>query len=135
MQPVLNALWSKLQTATGVGQFMTILGSRVYLDSAPGDAALPLCVYGAETTTFDQCMDGTITHVLRVTFTIYDDRDTTLTAQSAAAALRGLLEGAELTATRYDRVVCIHRGRGAPVFDGDIWSIVETYDLRGQFTP
>ena len=135
MQAVLAALWTKLQTATGAGQFMTLLGSRVYLDAAPGDTALPLCVYTAETTAFDPCMDGSVAHTIRVTFTIYDDRDGTATAQSAAGALRLLLDSAELSATRYDRVLCIHRGRGAPVFDGDVWSIVEMYELRGQLTP
>ena len=42
--PILDALWTKINTTSGSG-FLNDLGGRVWVDLAPDDAALPLCVY------------------------------------------------------------------------------------------
>lgn len=128
--PILEALWTKLATTSGSG-FVADLGGRVYLDIAPEDSALPLCTYVAETSVFSKGTQGT-DHMMRVVFSIFDSADTTADIVAAAGKLRSLLDGATLSATGYDRVVCILRSRGVPTLADDAWSLAEEYELRGR---
>lgn len=130
-QAILVALRTKLITGGGAGGFMTLLSSRVYLDAAPGDTALPLCVYSASNTRYERGFTNARQESLSVVFTLYDSQASPATIQSAAEALRTLIDGADLTPTGYDRARCILRVRGEPAFEDEIWSISETYEITG----
>lgn len=129
---ILDALWTKLATTSGSG-FVADLGGRVWLDLAPDDEALPLCVYSGTTTRFERGVSG-IDHTMRVVFSLYDSADTNADIVAAQNKLRSLLDGAALTATGYDRVLCQLRSRGVPTLQDDSWTLSEEYELRGRLT-
>ena len=135
-QAILTALRTKLATSTGSGGLFNVLGSRVYLESAPGDTLLPLGVYSASNTRFERGMDNSRTESLSVVFVFYDTHaNGTATLLTAVEALRTLLDGVDITPSNYDRARCILRVRGAPVFEDQIWSISESYEIIGQRKP
>lgn len=129
---MLVALRTRIATSTGTGGFSNLFGNRVWLDAAPGDTALPLCVYEVAHQDFVKCMDGTETHRLRVTFAFYEGGSDLVTGPTASDRLRTLLDGISLTATGYDRVLCILRQRGTPAFADDLWTTSDVYELVGQ---
>jgi hypothetical protein len=129
---ILNALWTKLQTGTGASGFMTTFGSRVYLDRAPADAILPLCVYSVTQDRLERYMSGRRDHAVQVVFRMFDNADSTTSIVSGQTRLKTLIDGSVLTATGYDRVVCLLRSQGSPVMDDDAWSIEDIYELRGS---
>ena len=121
-----------LRTAIAAsGSFYTAMGSRVYLDKAPSDSALPLCVYSYTVERMDKMASGR-DHIASVVFQMFCSADSTATVASAQAALRTYLDGRVLTGTGYDRIVCQMRKQGAPVLDDDAWMIEDEYELRGN---
>jgi hypothetical protein len=132
MKAILTALRSRIVAGTNPTQFYGYLGTRVFLDSAPGDTVLPLCVYSAETTTFQRTMDNTERHVVSVMFTVYETQEQCTYGMQALAYLRTWIDGYTLSPTGYDRALCILRSRGAPSFDGENWSISDRYEIIGQ---
>lgn len=132
MKAILTALRTRLVASSGPTQFYGYLGTRVYLDSAPGDTVLPLCVYTAETTRFEKGMDASETHTVSVTFTVYETQEACTYGMQALAYLRTWLDGFTMTPTGFDRATCILRSRGAPSFDGENWSITDRYEIVGQ---
>lgn len=129
---MLVALRARIATSTGAGGFSNLFGNRVWLDAAPANTALPLCVYEAAHADFVKCMDGTETHRIRVTFNFYEGGSDLVTATTASDRLRTLLDGVALSATGYDRVLCILRQRGTPAFADDIWTTSDVYEMVGQ---
>jgi len=129
---MLVALRARIATSTGAGGFSNLFGNRVWLDAAPADTALPLCVYEVVPSEFVRCMDGTETQRLRVVFNFYEGGSDLVTAPTASDRLRTLIDGVALTATGYDRVLCILRQRGTPAFADDIWTTSDVYELVGQ---
>lgn len=130
-QALLIALRTRLATSTGTGGFFNLLNSRVYLDAAPGDTELPLCVYSATNTRYERAFSGSKQETLSVVFTLYASQSTPGTIQTAADALRTLIDGYDLAPSGYDRARCILRVRGEPAFEDEIWSISETYEITG----
>jgi len=133
MNAVLAALWTKINTTSGAG-FLFKLGGRAYLDLAPADTELPLCVYTVGTQRFERGYSGSTMHVMRAVFTIYDSADTTSGLNAAQDDLRTLLDNAVFSASGYDRISCVLKQRGSPSQDDDAWSVQEIYELRGQLT-
>ena len=130
--PILDALWTKINTTSGSG-FLNDLGGRVWLDLAPDDAALPLCVYSGQTTRFERAGAGW-DHTLRVVFSFYVFADTNADIVATQNKLRSLLDGAVLVATGYDRIICLLRSRGVPTLQDEAWTLTEEYELRGRLT-
>jgi hypothetical protein len=129
---MLTALRTKLNTSTGGTGFMALYTSRVFLDAAPGDTALPLAVYAVEHVKFDKSFSGTESHILRVTFTFFEGGSDLVTGPVASDRLRTLLDGVDLVSASYDRVLCLLRQRGTPNFADDVWTVSDVYELVGQ---
>ena len=131
---LLNALYTKILTSTGSGGFANTFSSRVYLNSAPADTALPLCVYTGSQLVRVRTMGGTSQHSLRITFSMYNTNDSGSILVTAQLRLKTLLDGVVLTVSGYDRATCILREQGVPQFEDDSWSIEDEYELVGQIT-
>jgi len=131
---LLNALYTKILTSTGSGGFANTFSSRVYLNSAPADTALPLCVYTGSQLVRVRTMGGTSQHSLSVTFSMYGTNEGSSTLVTAQLRLKTLLDGVVLTVSGYDRATCILREQGVPQFADDSWSIEDEYELVGQIT-
>lgn len=131
---LLVALYSKIFNSTGIGTFAYVFSSRVYLDSAPANTALPLCVYTGSQLVRVRTMNGTSQHSLSVTFSMYDTNINSSNVVTAQLRLNTLLDGVVLTASGYDRATCILREQGVPQFEDDSWSIEDEYELVGQIT-
>ena len=131
---LLNALYTKILTSTGAGGFANTFTSRVYLNSAPADTALPLCVYTGSQLVREKDMNGTSRHSFRITFSMYNTNDSGSTLVTAQLRLKTLLDGVVLTVSGYDRATVILREQGVPQFEDDSWSIEDEYELVGQIT-
>lgn len=131
MKEMLAALRETLRDDNGVGGFISLLGNRVFLDEAPADARLPLCVYEVSTERFDSMMRGT-DHVARAVFRCACSADSTLPLYEAQDRLRLLLDGKSLSAVGYDRILVTLRRQGTPVRDDDAWTVEDEYELRGN---
>lgn len=131
---LLNALWTKILTSTGSGGFANTFTSRVYLNSAPADTTLPLCVYTGSQMVRERTMNGTSRHSLRITFSMYDTNGSSSILVTAQLRLKTLLDGVVLTVSGYDRATVILREQGVPQFEDDSWSIEDEYELVGQIT-
>lgn len=132
---LLNALYTKILTSTGAGGFAAVFASRVYLDIAPADTTLPLCVYTGSQMVRERNMGGTSLHSLRITFSMYTTNDSSVIVVSAQSKLKTLLDGVVLSGVSgYDRATVILREQGVPQFEDDSWSIEDEYELVGQIT-
>lgn len=106
-------------------------GGRVYLDEAPADSPLPLCVYELQTERLDRMMRGN-DHVVRAVFRMACSADSSLTLYDAQQQLRTLLDGTTLKAEGYDRVFVKLRRLGVPIRDDDAWTVEDEYEMRGN---
>lgn len=131
---LLNAVYSRILTSTGTGKFAHTFSSRVYLNSAPADTILPLCVYTGSQLVLEKDMNGTARHSLRITFSMYDANNNSNNVVLAQSRLKTLLDGVVLAVDGYDRATCILREQGVPQFEDDSWSIEDEYELVGQIT-
>lgn len=129
---IMAALWSRLASLNSPGQFHALLGGRIYQDAAPGDTALPLCVYAATNTRLERGFNNSRTESVTVIFTLYGTQETNDNLVTAITALRTGLDGVNLSPTNYDRARALLKVRGIPEFEDEIWSISDTYELTGQ---
>jgi hypothetical protein len=128
---MLASLRAHLRDDNSTGGFITLFGNRVYLDEAPADTPLPLCVYELQTERFESMMRGT-DHVARAVFRMACSADTNLPLYEAQERLKSLLDGTVLQASGYDRVLVTLRRFGSPVRDDDAWTLEDEYELRGN---
>jgi hypothetical protein len=124
---ILRSLIATSGTGTG---FAATFGGRVYLDAAPGDSTLPVCVYTATQNRFERTFDGTLESVL-VTFEMADTTTAPNTLTTASARLQLLMDETVSSGIGYARVVFLLRQRGAPVFADDIWTVTDVYEMIG----
>jgi hypothetical protein len=119
---ILDAIKGRLYATTAL---TTELTSRIYYNSAPADARLPLLVYTAtvRTTPFF----GSITrHEVEIEFaTQYDNRggtDIYLVSDGLATAF-----STPITVTGFDALRGVRIERGVPSFADDGWTMIERW--------
>ncbi len=132
--PLAQAFYQRAISSTSAGTLYALTSGRIYLDSAPADAALPLATITAESTSSDRYMSGNEKHTLRVTLTVYADRSSAATVVAPINAARTLLNAAVVTVTGYDRATIICKERGVAEFTVDGWSIADEYEVLGFAT-
>jgi hypothetical protein len=116
MNDFLRALNSAI-VDTAVTSWYSTLGARVYLNAAPEDAALPLCVYRVADHQIEPVFATNKQSRERfvVEFEQYHPTSAGATAAlSASESLANLLDNATLSPTGYDRVVLRSETRGVP---------------------
>jgi hypothetical protein len=116
MNDFLQALNTRIVSTAATSWYQT-LGTRVYLNAAPEDTQLPLCVYRVESHSIEQTF-GT-SNVARERFVVafeqYHSTTAGVTAAlSASESLATLLDNASLSPINYDRVVLRSETRGVP---------------------
>lgn len=124
-KPIMDALKARLYATTAL---TTPLGSRIYLDEGPANAALPLMVYSSTSTTVTPMFGSLKRYELTVEFVIAYANGGTTDIWTVAAALETALSTA-MSATGFDRVSAVKTGGGVPSFDDDAWTMTETYRL------
>lgn len=103
-QAIVEAFKSKIGT-TGVGSFSEAMGARIYQSQAPGNSALPHCVWDVVGSETERYFGGVDVLTLRVSIRMYAGIDSGETLGDAEALLYTLLEEASLTVTGYDKAV------------------------------
>lgn len=133
--PFLTALSGRLLSAgsTGAGGWANVFGSRVFLDRAPADTLLPLCVYSLTVERSERTKAG-YELIVSVVFSMYDSADSTTDLETAQSRLRTLLDGYSTTATNHDRMIVKLRRQGILVQDDGAWAVEDEYELRGTLT-
>lgn len=125
----LIAITDRLAIA-GVGTLATALGSRIYRDESPADAAMPMMVW---TLTPDFARERTFTGsiytgVLRAT--IFADKVNATNALSYADKLVTALDNWSTSHASAYRLFTKRTKAGTASFEEDIWTINEEYEVR-----
>jgi hypothetical protein len=118
MKPILDTLAAAITSSASTSWFQGF-GGRVYVNEAPANVTLPLCVYGVAEHAITQTF-GSDREALTIEFTQYHPHSSGVAVAVAAAdALHTLLDDKTLTATGYDRVVIRAESRGVPAVEDD----------------
>jgi hypothetical protein len=124
-KPIMDALKTRLYATSAL---TTALGSRIYLDEGPANAALPLLVYSATNSQVVPMFGGVTRYDITVDFNIAYSNSGTTDIWTIAGHIETALS-TSMTATGFDRVRATKVSGGVPSFENDAWSMVETYRL------
>lgn len=130
MKAILDAIKTRLASST-IG---TSLGGRIYLDSGPHDAALPLLVYRIAAASVEQYAGGTAKHSLTIDFQVFYTNSGSTAIHTRMDEIAAAF-GTALKPTGFDRATLIRQGRGAPAFADDAWSITDQYRCTAFSVP
>jgi hypothetical protein len=118
MKPILDTLAAAITSSAATSWFQGF-GGRVYVNEAPANVTLPLCVYGIAEHSITQTF-GSDRESIVIEFTQYHPHSSGVAvAVGAADKLHTLLDDNPLTATGYDRVVIRAESRGVPAMEDD----------------
>lgn len=126
----MNSVLVAVRNVISGSLFSNAFGDRVYFDVAPGDSALPLCVYSADELEWQRGFDGTRRQVVQVSFTFAETGAANTTGSLASSRLKTLLDNAELSVSGYSRVLALLKQRGAPAFEDSIWTQTDVYEIQ-----
>lgn len=119
---ILDAIKTRLYATTAITAELT---SRVYYNSAPADARLPLLVYTARVST-TPFFGGVTRHEVEIEFQIqYDNRggtDIYIVSDGLASAF-----STPMTVTGFDTLRGVRLERGVPSFADDGWTMIERW--------
>ncbi len=124
-KPILDALKSRLYASTAL---MTAVGNRIYLNTAPANASLPLIVYRVESVTTTPHFGGITRYDLSVEFNFFYSNSGGQDIHSTADLLEAAL-ATPLTVTGFDRARFVRSSAGVPSFSDDSWTMIETYKV------
>lgn len=128
MQALLTSIAAGITNSATTSWFQG-LGGRVYVNEAPADTQLPLCVYGIANADIEQTF-GTDREAYVLEFTQYHPHTSGVNvALGSAEKLHTLLDGIALTASGYDRVVIRAESRGVPAMEDDAISTTSRFRL------
>lgn len=119
---ILDALKTRLHATTAL---TAVVGTRIYLDVGPADAALPLLVYRVTESRVERLMSVS-RQTMKVEFVFQFANSGTQDIHTAVSALATALS-TSVSPTGYDRATFIREEAGVPSFADDAWSITETY--------
>lgn len=119
---ILDAIKTRLYATTAL---TTPLASRIYYNSAPANAYLPLLVYTAtvRTTPFF----GSVTrHELEIEFAIQYNNETGTDAYAISDAIASALS-TSISVSGFDALRATRLERGVPSFSDDGWTMTERW--------
>lgn len=118
MQALLQTIAANIAETAATSWFQGLSG-RVFVNEAPANVALPLCVYGVVQADIEQTF-GNDREAYSIEFTQYHAHSSGLNvAAGSAEKLHTLLDNKTVTATGYDRVVIRAESRGVPAMQDD----------------
>ena len=120
-------------TSSVTTSFFQTLGGRVYLDEAPANVQLPLCVYGVVEQTVEPTYDAESKRErFTIEFTQYFPHSSGVAAAvQNAERLDAVLDNLELKPSGYDRIVIRAQSRGVPGIEDDAVSVSSRFRLEG----
>jgi len=132
MKNVVDAIYTKLASATGAGSFHALVGGRYYHVEAPQNTAFPLAVYTLESVDNEDQFGGS--RILRgtVTFDIYcEAKAGAAAAMDIEEALFSLLDQQALSVggSTYGTATLQCLARGMPAASDEFIIITTTYSL------
>lgn len=128
MKAVLDSIAAGITSSASTSWFQG-LGGRVYLNEAPPNVSLPLCVYSVADHAITQTF-GSDREAFSIEFTQYHPHTSGVAvALLSAEKLHTLLDDKALTATGYDRVVIRAESRGVPAMEDDAISTTSRFRL------
>lgn len=122
-QAILDALKTRLYATTALA---TTFGSRMYLDVAPANAALPLLVYRAPTMRTIPHFGGVVRREMSFEFQMFFNNTGSQDIHAGAANLATAL-ATPLTVTGFDRATFVRTDAGVPSRTDDSWTMIERY--------
>lgn len=105
------------------------LGSRIYADSGPADAEIPLLIWTLESVAISRIFGGAQRFDMNFSFAMYESGDQTL-IHTRSSQLETLFT-TKLTVTGFDRVTFTRINSGVPSFADDGWSMIDRYKAIG----
>jgi len=125
VQNVMIALANRFKGST----LETALGGRIYADSGPADAAIPLLIWTLESVAVSKIFGGAQKFDMNFSFAFYESGDQT-TIHTRSSQLETLL-ATKLSATGFDRVTFVRTNSGVPSFSDDGWTMTDKYKAVG----
>jgi hypothetical protein len=122
---MMDALKTRLYTTSTL---TNALGSRIFLDEGPANAARPLLVYSATETQVVPMFGGVNRYDITVEFAIAYENSGTNDIWSIAGYIETAMS-TFMSATGFDRVRATKVSGGVPSFENDGWTMTETYRL------
>jgi hypothetical protein len=122
----MKAILDSIRIRLAANTINSSLAGRIYLDSGPHDAALPLLVYRVTQANVEQFMGGVAKHSLLIDFQVFYDNAGTTDIHARMEEIQTAL-ASELKPTGFDRAVMVRQTRGTPAFMDDAWSITDQY--------
>lgn len=122
-----KAILDSIKTALYADATLTsALGSRIYLDSAPHDAFLPLLVYRIAKMDTAPMFGSVTKFTMAIEFQLYYSNAAVATAYTARDRITAIL--ASTTApTGFDRCTFVRTESGVPSILDDSWTIIDRY--------
>lgn len=118
MQAILQTIAAGITSSASTSWFQG-LGGRVYVNEAPANVALPLCVYGVVNASIQQTF-GSDRESYVLEFTQYHPHTSGVNvALGSAEKLHALLDNSSWKPTGYDRVILRAESRGVPSMQDD----------------
>jgi hypothetical protein len=133
MYSVLTSLATAI-TSSASTSFWQTLGGRVYVNEAPANVRLPLCVYGVVDHSIEPTFDvDTKRERFTVEFTQYFPHSTgAAAAVFNAERLNVVLDNLELKPSGYDRIVIRAETLGVTSIEDDAVSVSSRFRLEGS---
>lgn len=132
MKPVIDAIYSRLGSATGDGSFHALVSGRYYHVEAPQNSAFPLCAFRLMDVSNEDQFDGTKVNRGTIQFTIYcESKSGAAVALAIEEALFGLVDQQTLSVSggtyRNVSMQCI--SRGVPFAADEFFILNTTYAI------
>lgn len=133
MKAVLDSIAAGITSSVATSWFQG-LGARVYLNEAPPNVALPLCVYSVADHAITQTF-GSDREAISMEFVQFHPHTSgAAVALDSAEKLHTLLDNNPLTATGYSRVVIRAESRGVTTMDDDAIQTVSRFRITALKT-
>ena len=121
-QAILNAIKARLYATTAIA---TPLSSRIYYNSAPANAYLPLLVYTARVSTTPY-FGGITRHEVEIEFAIQYNNQSGDDAYAISDGLSSAFS-TPISVTGFDALRGVRLERGVPSFADDGWTMTERW--------
>ena len=122
---ILDGLRARILASTNL---LAAVGNRIYLDEAPANAALPLVVYSATSSTVTPHFGGQNRYDIEMDFLIAYNNAGNQAIHTVAQEIEAML-ATKFAATGFTAVTAIKVLGGVPAFEDDAWTMTERYRL------
>lgn len=129
---ILAAMKTQIDLSASVNGFAAVFNG-VYLDRAPPELQLPVCVYTLTTVSNTPVVTASGVGreiIMRAVFSMYASADSTSVLQTAQTRLGTLFNNQSYDCSGHDRITCRMVQQGVPRYEDDAFMVEDEYEVR-----